>query len=98
MYRVDILEMCSKFSIMLEHNVSKGPDFFVTKANSNDGIWLQRYDTDKKIKTEFMLIICSFAPSNVNFQTIWMPEVILAKFLSQKAGPLEPFLPYVCSK
>ena len=30
--------------------------------------------------------------SDTNFQTIWMPKVILANFLSQKAGPLGPFL------
>ena len=45
------------------------------------------------IKTkEFILILYLFTHSGVNFQTILMPKVILAKILSQKAGPLEPFL------
>ena len=42
-------------------------------------------------------MIHSFTPSDMNFQTILMPKVILAKSLPQKKGdPLEPFLSLVC--
>ena len=43
-------------------------------------------------KKEDILIIDPFITSNMNFQTILMPKVNLAKKLSEKAGPSEPFL------
>ena len=33
----------------------------------------------------------SFGPSDMNFQMIWMPKVILTEILSQKTGQVEPF-------
>ena len=41
------------------------------------------------------MILYWFAPSDMSFQTILMPKVILAIFLSQKTGLLEPFLSLV---
>ena len=38
------------------------------------------------------LIFCSNTSSGMNFQTIWLPKVILPKKLSQKTGQVEPFL------
>ena len=35
-------------------------------------------------KKQVKLMLDSFTPSDINFQTILMPKVILAKFLSQK--------------
>ena len=49
-------------------------------------------------KKEDTLIIDPFIPSNMNFPTILMPKVNLAKNLSEKAGPSEPFLTLVCSR
>ena len=40
----------------------------------------------------------TFKPADMNFQIIWIPKVILAKFCHKKAGPVEPFLSYVCSR
>ena len=43
------------------------------------------FDNVKLIKKkQVTLIIYSFAPSNMNFQTLLMPKGILAKILSQK--------------
>ena len=47
-------------------------------------------DTKRKQKKQTKLY--SFTPSDVNFQAILMPKVILAKFLSQKIYSLGPFL------
>ena len=55
---------------------------FVTNAKSNDGIILNDL-IQVKLK-EFILILYSFTPSDMNFHTILMLEVILAKFSSQK--------------
>ena len=57
--------------------------FFVTSANSKD---YDLYDMIRIKKKEFILILSSFKPSDMNFQTI------LAKILSQKDGLLEAFL------
>ena len=38
---------------------------------------------------QFILILYSFTPSDMNFQAILMPKVILAKILSQKITHLE---------
>ena len=65
-------------ALYLEHNlfknVSKGPAFFVTNANSNNWMWSQ-YDTDKNDRwyTDTLLI---YTLSTINFQKIWMLEVI----------------------
>ena len=32
----------------------------------------------------------------MKIQTIWMPKMIWAKYLSQEAGPFEPFLSKAC--
>ena len=47
---------------------------FVTTANSNDA--------DKK--NEFILILNSFTPLDMNLQMILMPKVILAKKIRKK--------------
>ena len=52
-------------------------------------------DTIQIKKKQVILILYSFAPSapsDMNFQTILMPKVILAKFLSQKIYSLVTFL------
>ena len=41
----------------------------------------------KKTKTQIIWILYSFTPSDMNFQTILMPKVILAKILSEKILP-----------
>ena len=52
----------------------------MTKANSND-----YYDVIRMKKKEFILILLSFTPSDMNFKTIWMPKVILTnKFVTKK--------------
>ena len=43
-------------------------------------------------KNAVMLTLCSFTPSDLNFQTILMPKVNLAKKLSQKSWFLETIL------
>ena len=44
-------------------------------------------------RNEVMMRLYSFIPSDMNFKTILMPKVILAKKNCQrKADPLEPFL------
>ena len=50
-------------------------------------------DDTLRIKNKDLdLIEYSFAPSDVNFLTIWMPKGILTKKnWLEKAGPLEPF-------
>ena len=49
-------------------------------ANSYDYIW----PNDTKSTKKKTLILDSFRPSDINFRTIFMPTVILAKKLSQK--------------
>ena len=44
---------------------------------------------EKRIN-KYILIIQPSIPSQIDFQTILMPKVVLAKILSEKAGPLEP--------
>ena len=43
-------------------------------------------------ETSYINTLYSFAPSDIIFQTILMPKVILAKILSQKIYSLGPFL------
>ena len=50
----------------------------------------------KKETSDIALILWSFTPSDMNFQTISMAKGIFAKFLFQKSGPLEPFLYQIC--
>ena len=52
-------------------------------------------DTKRIKKKQVTLILYSFTPSDMNFQTILMPKVILAKFLSQKIYSLGPFLSFL---
>ena len=52
-------------------------------------------DTIRIKKERIYLMIYSLTPFDINFHTILMSKVILAKYLSKKAGPLEPF---VCSR
>ena len=49
-------------------------------------------DTKRIKKKQVTLILYSFTPSDMNFQTMLMPKVILAKFLSHKIYSLGPFL------
>ena len=55
---------------------------FLTNANSKIRYGLN--DTIRVKKKEDILIIDPFIPSNMNFQTILMPKVNLAKILSEK--------------
>ena len=41
---------------------------------------------------DYILTIDTFIPSNMNFQTILMPKVNLAKILSEKSWSSESFL------
>ena len=77
---------------MLEHNFSKdvsnGPVFLWQTL-----IQTIEYDTDKK---ERSYAACWYfthihTPSDINFQMIFVPKVIL-DFFCKKAGTLEPFL------
>ena len=43
-------------------------------------------------KTEIILIICPFMPSDINFQRVWISKVIFVKKCHKKAGPVESFL------
>ena len=54
-----------------------------TKYGLYDMIWLKR--------KEFILILY-FTPSDMNFQTILMSQVILAKILSRKSWSLRTIL------
>ena len=49
-------------------------------------------DTKGIKKKQITLIIYSFTPSDMNFQTIMMLEVVLAKFLSQKSFSVRTIL------
>ena len=60
-------------------------NFSLTNANSKH--W---YNWDKKV--DFVLILYSFPPSDMNFQTILMPKGILAKILWQKIYSFVTFL------
>ena len=78
---------------MLKHTIDKnvltGQLFFVTNANQMIKYGLN--DTIQ-IKREFLLILYSFTPSDMIFQTIMMGKTTLAKFLSQKSWPVGIFL------
>ena len=50
----------------------------------NDTIWIK--------KKEDILIIDQFIPSNMNFQTIVMPKMNLAKILSEKSWSVRTIL------
>ena len=74
----------------LFNNVSKWVFFFWQVQ-----IQTIKYDlNDTKIikKKQDTLILYSFTPSDMNFQTFLLPTVILAKLLSQKTFALRPFL------
>ena len=70
----------------LEHNlftnVSEGTAFlWQTQIQTiNHGL----YDMIRIKSKELLFILYSFTPSDINFQSILMPKVILAQFLSQK--------------
>ena len=49
-------------------------------------------DTIRIKKNEVDLILYSFTPSDMNFQTIWMSKVFLAKSLSEKSWSLGTIL------
>ena len=53
-------------------------------------------DTKRIKKKEVILILYSFTPSDMNFQTNLMPKVILEKSWSQNVYSLVPFLSKVC--
>ena len=56
-------------------------------------------DTIRIKKNEFILILYSIKSSDMNFQTILMPKVILAKLLSQKNTPFDhSYLKYALDK
>ena len=57
---------------------------YVSLTNANSKIKYGLYDTIWVKKKEDILIIDPFMPSNMNFQTILMPKVNLAKILSEK--------------
>ena len=65
-------------------------NFFVKNANSKIKYGLN--DIKRIKKKQVALILYSFTPSELNFQAILMPKVILAKILSQKSGQVETFL------
>ena len=77
----------------LVKNVSNAPAFLwqnqiqTIEYGLNDKIWIKKW---KKL-------FYSFQPSYKNFRAILMPKMILAKFLSQKTGLLEPFLSFKSS-
>ena len=50
------------------------------------------YDMIRLKNKEFIMILYSFTPNDMNVQTILMPRVILAKFSSQKSWSLETIL------
>ena len=58
--------------------------------NAPEKLAIARFSSafDKK----FVLMSYSLTPSDINFHTVLMSKVNLANYLSQKAGPLEPFL------
>ena len=62
----------------------------MTNANSMTKYGL--YDVIRIKKKEFVLILQSFTPSDMNFKTILMPKVILAEILSQKSLSYLTFL------
>ena len=57
--------------------------FFMTNANSNDWIMASMIRYERSY-TDFFTHLHPLEASDVNFQTIWITKVILAKFLSQK--------------
>ena len=58
--------------------------FSKIKYGLNDKIWVK--------KKEYILKIDPFIPSNMNFQTIFMPKVNLAKKLSEKSWSVRTIL------
>ena len=78
----------------LEHNLFNNVYKWVTflwetqiqtiEYGLNDAKWIK--------KKEFTLILYSFTPSDMNFQTFLLPKVILVEKFSQKIYSLRPFL------
>ena len=82
--------------LWLEHNsfknvLSKGPAFLwisqiqTIEYGLNHTIWIKK-------QSYSILMLYSFIPSDMDFQTILMPKVILTKLCQRKAGPSEPVL------
>ena len=70
----------------------------VTKASASSRrtqIQTLEYGLDDAMrikKKDFVLIENSFTPSDMNFQTIWMPKVILTKIWSRNSWSLATIL------
>ena len=82
---------------MLEHNSFENVSNLVTFLWQTliQTIEYGLNDMKRIKKKQVTLILYSFTPSDMNFQTILMPKVILAKFLSQKIYSLGPFLSFL---
>ena len=84
----------SIFTINLEHNL------FRNILNWVAFLWQTQIqtiiyglnDAKRTKKKQITLILDSFIPSDMNFQTILMPNVILAKILWQNIYSVGPFL------
>ena len=91
MIHADMLSLKKK---PLKHNLFKNVSNWVTfwwKSQIQTTEYV--HDDTKSIKdNQVILILYSFTPTDMNFQTILMPKLILAKFLSQKIYSLGPFL------
>ena len=86
-----------KYSNYLEYNSIKNVSNWVTFLGQTQ-IQTIKYghnDTKRIKKKQVTLILYSFTPSDINFQMILLPKVILAKLLSQKIYSLEPFSSYM---
>ena len=86
------------FEALLEQNLFKNVSNWGTflretqiqmiKYGLNDTKWIK--------KKQVTVILYSFTPSYMTFQTILMPKVILAKILSQKIYSLGPLISQLC--
>ena len=96
--KITIFKSSSVFLLSkdLKHNIFKNVSNWVIF------LWQTQFPTneyglndEKRMKKELSYIDTlrdSSTPSDINFQTILLPKVILAKFLSQKIYSLGPFL------
>ena len=71
------------YDTKLVHNLFENVSKWVTF------LWQRQIQMDQKETN-------SFIPSDINFQTILTPKVILAKILSQRIYSNRPFLSWVC--